>query len=310
MGKNCSTISKALENMKTSFITTVLNEEKSIKDLLDSLSQQTQKPNQVIIIDAGSTDKTVSIVKRYSKKSFPIKLIIKKDLNRSQARNLAVSQAKHNTIVASDAGCILDENWLKRILQPFENKSINSVAGFYNVQAKTIFQKCVAPFVAVMPDKFDVEKFLPSSRSIAFKKAAWQKAGKYPENLNYCEDLIFAVNLKKNTNMVIKSSAIVYWKQSENLIQFFKQIQNYAAGDIQANYKPHLKKIYSVFLRYLAFYILPPLFIFYLFWPILKHFRYIKHPLAFLYLPVIQIVLDLAIISGVFKSLLVKIKKS
>jgi len=39
--------------MKTSFITTVLNEEKSIKDLLDSLDKQTQKPNQVIIVDGG-----------------------------------------------------------------------------------------------------------------------------------------------------------------------------------------------------------------------------------------------------------------
>jgi len=282
--------------MKTSFITTVLNEEKSIKDLLDSLDKQTQKPNQVIIVDGGSTDKTVSIIKKYPKKSFPIKLIIKSGFNPSQARNLAVSKAKHNTIVASDAGCILDENWLKRIIEPFANKSIGSVAGFYHVKAETVFQKCVAPFVAVMPDKFNPETFLPSSRSIAFKKTAWQKADKYPDNLKSCEDLIFAVNLKQNTNMVIKSSAIVYWRQAENLIQFFKQIKNYATGDIQARYKPHLKKIYTVFLRYLAFYIFPPLFIFYLFWPIFKHFRYIKHPLAFIYLPILQLTKDLTLI--------------
>jgi len=290
--------------MKTSFITTVLNEEKNIKGLLDSLDKQTQKPSEVIIVDAGSTDKTISIIKKYPKKSFPIKLIIKKGLNRSQARNLAVSKANHNLIAASDAGCVLDENWLKRIIEPLENKSIDSVAGFYHVQTKTIFQKCVAPFVAVMPDKFDVEKFLPSSRSIAFRKTAWQKAGKYPENFNYCEDLIFAVNLKQNTNMVVKSSAIVYWHQAANLVQFFKQIKNYAQGDMKAKYRPHLKKIYLRFLSYLIFIFFPSFLLFYLFYPIFKHFHYIKHPLAFFYLPVIQITLDLAIISGVVKYLI------
>jgi len=281
--------------MKISFTTTVLNEKKTIIDLLDSLQQQTQKPNEIIIIDAGSTDKTVKLIKSHSLKT---KLIIKKGLNPSQARNYGIKKAKHSILALSDAGCRLDKHWLKRITQPFKDKKVDAVAGFYLPHAKTVFHKSVAPFVSVMPDKLDKKTFLPSSRSLAFHRSAWRKAGKYPELLRYCDDLVFAANLKQKTNLVVVPKAIVHWQQVSNIIQFFKQIKNYASGDVQAGYKPHLKKILTTFGRYLIFISLPIIFPFYLLWPIIKHFRYVNHPLAIIYLPILQITKDTGIILG------------
>ena len=46
-------------------------------------------------------------------------------------------------------------------------------------------------------DEIRPESFLPSSRSVAFTKAAWQAAGGYPEWLDYCEDLIFDFRLRE-----------------------------------------------------------------------------------------------------------------
>ena len=286
--------------MKVSFVCTILNEEKNIKNFIDSIKAQTKKPDEIIIVDAGSTDKTISIIKKHK----GIKLIIKKKINRSQARNLAIKVAKHKIITVSDAGCTLDEDWLKNITSPFKNKSVGAVAGFYHVLAHkiTVFQKSIAPFVATTPDKFNPKTYLPSSRSLAFKKSAWQKIGGYPENLNYCEDLVFAKNLKRKTNLIVKPNAIVYWQMVTNLKAYFQQIKNYARGDIKARYKPHLKKILSVFIRYILFTGFPPAFILYLFWPIFKHFQYVKHPLAFVYLPLIQLTTDLAIISATLQS--------
>jgi len=288
-----------MANLKTSFITTVLNEADSIKEYLESIISQSQKPDEIVIIDAGSTDRTQAIIKNIIKKTLiPIKLIIKKNILRSTGRNLAIKTAKHSIIVVSDAGNILDKDWLKTIIEPFTNPKVQSVAGYYQVKTNNVFEKCVAPFVAIMPDKFNQKTFLPSSRSLAFKKTAWQKVGGYPEFLNTCEDLIFATNLKKNTNMAIKPSAIVFWRQVSNFKDFFKMIKNYAKGDVQSRYKPHLKKIILVFIRYLIFAGLPFLFPFYLIWPIINFYRYVKHPLAFLYLPLLQILLDTAIILG------------
>ena len=96
--------------MKTSFIATVLNEQNTIASLLDSLAAQTQKPDEIIFIDAGSTDKTIDLIKAHPLKP---KLLIKAGLNRSQARNLAIKTAQHQLIAVSDAGCTLAKNWLK-----------------------------------------------------------------------------------------------------------------------------------------------------------------------------------------------------
>ena len=288
-----------MANLKTSFITTVFNEADSIKGYLESIISQSQKPDEIIIVDAGSTDRTQAIIKNIIKKtSIPVKLIIKKNIIRSAGRNLAIKTAKHSIIVVSDAGNILDKDWLKTITEPFTNPKVESVAGYYQVKTNTVFEKCVAPFVAIMPDKFNQKTFLPSSRSLAFKKTAWQKVGGYPEPLNTCEDLIFAANLKKNTNMAIKPSAIVFWRQASSFKDFFNMIKNHAKGDVQGKYKPHLQKIILVFIRYLIFAGLPFLFPFYLIWPIIKFYRYIRHPLAFIYLPLLQILLDTAIILG------------
>lgn len=293
--------------MKISFITTVLNEAKTIQALLDSIQTQTKKPEEVIIVDAGSADQTCRLIKAHPlKNKLSLRLIQKAGLNRSQARNLAVSQAKHGIIAVSDAGCWLDPDWLKRLTEPFQNSSVGAVAGYYQPETKTVFQTCISPFVAVMADRLNPKTYLPSSRSLAFRKSAWALAGRYPEKLNYCEDLVFASELKLKTNLAVRPDAIVYWSMVKNLPQFYTQIFHYASGDIQARYRPHLKKIISVFIRYLVFAGLPPLFLLYLLVPVIKHYHHVNHPLAIFYLPLLQITSDIGImlgsLYGLFKS--------
>jgi len=293
--------------MKTSFITTVLNEEKTITSLLDSILNQSKKPDEIIIVDAGSKDKTCELINSHPiNKKIKLKLSKSPCLNRSQGRNLGIKSAAHSVLAISDAGCILDKDWLKIITKPLSSKPVDVTAGFYKVKTQSVFQKALAPFVAVMPDKLNPKTYLPSSRSLALKKSAWKKSAGYPENLSYCEDLIFAKNLKEQTNMIVKPDAIVYWNLPEHLSAYFNQIQNYAFGDIQARYKPHIFKIVSLFVRYLIFISLPPLFFIYLLWPIFNHFHYVNHLFGLIYLPFLQIITDLAIFSGVFKAFLLK----
>jgi glycosyltransferase involved in cell wall biosynthesis len=85
--------------MNVALITTVFNEEDSIEKFLDSIVNQTQKPFELVIVDAGSKDKTVAIIKNYSKK-LPLKLFIHKG-NRSVGRNFAIKNATSNTMAMS-----------------------------------------------------------------------------------------------------------------------------------------------------------------------------------------------------------------
>lgn len=287
-----------MSTAKVSLVITVLNEAKTIKPLMDSLLEQSLYPSEIIVIDAGSTDGTLEILKQY-----PITLQ-ECDIgsNRSVGRNLGIKLAQNSIIAVTDAGCLADKRWLERLIQPFKDQVVLSVAGYYRPFTQTIFQTCVAPFVAVMPDKFNPKTYLPSSRSLAFRKGV----AEYPTNLNYCEDLIFAQKLKLKGKMAVAPQAFVHWRQAPNLFQFFLQLFHYARGDVQARFWPHLIKITTVFGRYLVFLFFPWLFLLYLLWPIFKHSRYITNWLGIIYLPCLQLTADLAVMSGAISGIIIR----
>jgi glycosyltransferase involved in cell wall biosynthesis len=279
-------------------IVTTRNEKNSIKSLLDSIVFQTIKPDEVIFLDADSKDETREIISSYKSKISGLKLIKSKLINRSKGRNKAIKEAKSNIIAVTDAGCTLKQDWLAKITHPILSGEAQAVAGFYLTSDSNLLEKSSAPFLAVMPDSIDPETFLPSSRSVAFTKKAWKEAGKYPENVSFCEDLTFAQNLKLKTNLVVQPRALVYWNHYQGIKKFFYQIRNYARGDVEAGYAPHLYKIITVYARYLLFAVINPLFFVYLFWPIRKHYKYVKSPLAIFTLPMFQVLTDAGIILG------------
>jgi len=310
--------------MKTSFIATVLNEEKTIASFLESLKNQTVKPDEIIIVDGGSSDSTVANIK-YQMSNFPTsprlrgvskypiksKLIIKKG-NRSVGRNEAIKNAKGEIILCSDAGCILDKNWIKNISKSFD-KETDVVSGYYYPIAKNVFEKCMASYTCVMEDKIDEENFLPSSRSIAFRKEVWRKIGGYPENLNTCEDLVFAKRLKnRGCKFKFTKDAFVLWPQKRNLKEAFSQFFNYALGDGAAHYiRPQTPFLFGrYFLALLLFsyvlisgsFFLALIFAFlvfiYLLWSVKKNYKYVNNLRAFYILPTLQLVSDFAVIVG------------
>ncbi|MFH0943409.1 MAG: glycosyltransferase [Candidatus Beckwithbacteria bacterium] len=296
--------------MKTSFVATIFNEANTINQLLDSIIQQTKLPDEVIIVDAGSTDLTIKLIKQHAiNKTLTIRLIKQTGLNRSQGRNLGIKSAKHQVIVLSDAGCVLDSHWLERITRAFSTPSIKAVAGYYQSTTNSVLAKCLAPYVATMPDKFNPDTYLPSSRSLALRKSAWAVVGGYAEKLPYCEDLIFAKTLKENFRMAIKADAIVYWQTPSNLNSFYEQLKNYSSGDILAGFQPHILKIISVYLRYLIFFGVPALFFAYLFWPIIKFNRYVNSVKSWVYLPLAQVVADVAVMRGALLGLKLRLER-
>lgn len=302
--------------MKISFVTTVLNEESSILNLLNSLESQTRKPDEVIIVDGGSTDTTLNLIKSFQKKSkINIRVFTQKS-NRSRGRNLGVRQSRGQGIAVSDAGCSLDKNWLKLIAQPLIDRKADVVGGFYRMKTNSFFTHCSAPFVGTMSHNIDTKNFLPSSRSIAFTKAAWKKIGGYPTHLEFAEDLIFAQKLKNHLeiNMIIQPQATVEWTPPKSITQFFTSIKNYTSGNIAAGYTRHLKKNYLVLFRWViglnlviaAIGLNLPLFwllvnslaIAYLLYPSLKFIKLVKRPIHLVYFALLQITSDLAVVTS------------
>lgn len=241
--------------MKASVCITVFNEEETIKTLLDSLIHQSKKPNEIIVVDGGSTDKTVQIIKTFKN----IKLVVSKGASRTKGRNIAIKNSKYEIIVTTDAGCVAGKYWLARITAPFNDKKVDMVAGFYKMRARTSFQKVLAGFLGVLPSKFD-QNFLPSTRSMAFRKSLWKKVGEFSENLKGAiDDTDFNYKVAKyGANIVRVKNAIVEWGIPDNLIDAFKKFYGYAKGDAESRifwnpakgFKSHNIKVILIFLRY------------------------------------------------------------
>ena len=222
--------------MKVSAICTLKNEEKSVKWLIDSLLSNYRMPDEFVIVDGGSADHTVEIIKSYIKRGVPINLIIRKDVNIAEGRNIAIKNAKYDYIASIDAGCRADKDWLKNLLRPFEeDSSIDVVAGFFLPDAKSEYEEVVGELLYPKLENMNLYRFLPSGRSIAFKKSCWKKVGGYPELLYTGEDSLFDLKLREqNYKFVFARNAIVYWRPRTTLRGLFKQYFLYAKGATQA----------------------------------------------------------------------------
>lgn len=295
---------------KISLITTVLNEEKTIDAFLDSVATQTLKPDEVIIVDGGSKDWTVGKMQRRGISDMNLKVFVEPGANRSQGRNAGIKRATGDIIAITDAGCILDKNWLAEITNPFADPKIEVVAGYYRGMAKTVFEKCVVPFCLVMPEKVDPNNFYPASRSMAIRKGTFWQIGGFPEEFSDNEDFVFANKLNKNG---IKSyfcrEAIVNWFPRSSLKSFWTMIYRFARGDAKAGLRKI--KVASVFGRYIIFIGLPflklsflALLPVYFCWSILKNFRYVRDLKALLWFPVLQVTSDFAVMAGTVKGLM------
>jgi glycosyltransferase involved in cell wall biosynthesis len=243
--------------MKVSVIATVKNEGESIRRLLDSLIHQTMSPDEVVICDGGSTDNTLEIVQAYTR-YLPIHIIQEPGSNISTGRNRAIAFAAGPVIAATDAGVSLRPVWIEQITAPIREGRAAVVSGWFEPDPYTDFE--VVMSATVLPERQDIdpETFLPSSRSVAFLKSAWAEVGGYPEWLDYSEDLIFDLALRRrHGSFPFAPQAVAYFRPRSSLRAFFGQYARYARGDGKAGLWPKRH-----FIRYVTYLLVLPVLLF------------------------------------------------
>lgn len=218
-------------------------EEESINLFLASYLAQDTKADEVIIVDGGSTDSTTKIIEKFANKylNLNIRLIVDNTCNLkhsiapiAKGRNKGISIAKYENILVTDAGCKLDENWVKEISKPFMSDEVVAVAGWYEPTINNNFHKIFAEAMLPRLEKVNPKTFLPSSRSIAFKKKVWSKVGGYPEFTYTAEDTLFDINIiAKGYKFYFQPNAFVHWILPLNLREAHRKQYNYGYGDGQ-----------------------------------------------------------------------------
>lgn len=222
---------------KVSVIATVLNEEASLGALLESLLAQTRVPDEVVIVDGGSRDGTVNVARAFVARGAPVRVLELPGCNISQGRNAAIRAATGEVIASTDAGVRLSPEWLAELVAPFEGADPpDVVGGFFVSDPRSVFETAMGATVLPALSDIDPERFLPSSRSVAFTVEAWRRAGGYPEWLDYCEDLVFDFALRDaGCRFAFAPRAVAHFRPRSSFAAFFKQYYRYARGDGKAD---------------------------------------------------------------------------
>src|SRR5579872_609411 len=142
---NHSAIRRALRKsclpLKVSVVIPARNEERTIGALLDSLLRQTHPAAEIIVVDAGSADRTAQIVREYQEKT--IRLISIAPAFPGTARNAGVERAMSDDIAFTDAGIQLDPQWLERLCAARQQVPDSDVIfGSYQPLTPTFFARC------------------------------------------------------------------------------------------------------------------------------------------------------------------------
>lgn len=223
-----------------SLICTMLNEANTVRDLMSSIAAQTTLPREVIVVDGGSRDGTQLHVEWWhGRLGCPLRVIERSGASIAEGRNVAIAAARFPIVAITDAGVRLDTRWLETIVAPFADDTVAVSAGFFVADPRSIIEVAMGATVLPQSDEVNPTTFLPSSRSIAIRKTAWERVGGYPEWLDYCEDVVFDLALREaSLHVTFIPDAIARFRPRTTLRAFWHQYFRYARGDGKAGLWP------------------------------------------------------------------------
>lgn len=214
-------------------VTTVKNDAVGCAATLGSIINQTRPPDEIIVVDGGSTDGTRRLIRQYAATHPRLRFIEAPGANIARGRNIGIEEATSEIIATIDSGCRAEPEWLERLMKPFlDDRATEFVAGCYRIDPRTLLENVVG--LATMRGQLDPvlpESFNPSARSMAFAKALWRRAGGWPEWLDFSEDTLFDHRVRRmDVGWRFAGEAVVHWRPRGSLSSIARQFYNYGTG--------------------------------------------------------------------------------
>ena len=223
--------------MKISVVIPVRNEERSIAASLDALLSQSLPPDEIVITDGGSTDRTAVIIQEYINLGAPVKLIRTTKALPGRGRNLAAARALNEWLAFTDAGIKPAKNWLEELAAcAAADPGIDVVYGSYEPAVDSFFKECAAISYVSPPSEIEGSLMRPQSiASALLRKVAWESVGGFPEHLRSAEDLLFMQRVEQaNFKIAQAPDAVVEWDLQPNISRTFRRFTIYSRNNIRA----------------------------------------------------------------------------
>lgn len=176
--------------MNCSIIIRAYNEEQHIGRLLEGIAHQTIKDVEIILVDSGSTDSTVSIAESFGTR---IVRIASEEFTFGRSLNFGVQAATREYIVIASAHVYpVYPDWLETLLNPFEDERVALAYGKQRGPESAKFSEQQI-FHQWYPDASDLNQATAfcNNANAAIRKSLWEK-NHYDETLSGLEDLAWA----------------------------------------------------------------------------------------------------------------------
>jgi rhamnosyltransferase len=179
-----------MSRLTTSIVVRALNEAEHLPRLIEGLKHQTIQPDEVILVDSGSTDDSVAIAQAAGWK---VTHIAKKDFSFGRSLNLGCDFAKGDILVMLSAHVYpVYDTYLEHMIQPFERSQTGITYGRQVGDERTKFSESRV-MLKWFPEEsiFDQGHPFSNNANAAVRKKLWETY-KYDEELTGLEDLEFA----------------------------------------------------------------------------------------------------------------------
>lgn len=225
---------------KYSIIIPVYNRPEEMKEMLDSLQNQTIRPFEVVLVEDGSDQKSDLLVDNYD---LPISYYFKKNTGPGDSRNFGMDRAKGEYFLFFDSDCVLPEDYFEKLDQAIEEIQPDAFGGpdaahpsFSNVQ-KAINYAMTSFFTTggIRGGKKQLDKYQPRSFNMGLKKEVYEKVGGFSDiHPGEDPDLSFRI-MNAGYQVTLIQEAVVFHKRRIDFGKFIKQVYKFGVVRVILN---------------------------------------------------------------------------
>lgn len=216
-----------------SVIIPVYNRPDEVDELLDSLTSQSYKNFEVLVIEDGSSVPCKEVTGKYAGK-LDVHYFTKPNSGPGQTRNFGAEKSKGDYLIILDSDCIIPEGYFEAVEKELADSPADAFGGpdrahssFSNMQ-KAINYAMTSFFTTggIRGGKKKMDKFYPRSFNMGVRRETYRALGGFSK-MRFGEDIDFSIRIFKGDYACrLFPGAWVYHKRRTDLRKFFKQVHN------------------------------------------------------------------------------------
>lgn len=220
--------------MKYSIIVPVYNRPDEVDELLGSLTEQTEKDFEVIIVEDGSSVTCEKVCNGY-KATLDIHYFMKENSGPGQSRNYGVARAKGEYVIILDSDVVLPPGYIESVSDELEKAPADAFGGPDKAHSSfTDIQKAISYSMTSFfttggirgSKKKKLDKFYPRSFNMGVRRDVYNKLGGFSK-MRFGEDIDFSIRIfKAGCKCRLFPESWVWHKRRTDFRKFFRQVYN------------------------------------------------------------------------------------